>query len=571
MNIFLSLQTRLEYFFKEKRLSISVDILFLLCISILLIGAFLGQRPLANPDEGRYLEIPREMLLTGDFITPRLNGIKYFEKPPFFFWMEAASFSLFGLNAWAGRFVPAFLSILLTLGVYSTGRYLFNRISGLLSALSLLTCSLYFCFAHMVTLDMALTTWVGLGLLAFISGMYTLPSLKRRFLFYASAIFLAFAILTKGLVALAVPGGIIFLWLILYRKWKDLLPFYLPTSFLLFLSITVPWHVVVSLKNPEFAWFYFIREHFLRFITMEHGRHQPFWFFIPVFILGAFPWVCYFPSILFSYLKKKSFPEKEGFFLLWITVFLVFFSLSHSKLIPYILPIYPAFSIIVSQYFMSSSHFSKSSSLNFKGYLLTAFILGITGLLYAFLSEDRTEIPSNFFIFIPFLLTFLLLPCLFYYLLSSLPSNKREFLSIFFGISIFYLGLSYISPLIPYNSTKNIARYLKKEGLDAKDFVFYKSAPYDLLFYLNKTQPIPLVSWTGELSYGMQNQDTSGWTWPEESFWTRWNSSRPLCMVLKQTIYTSLYEEGKITKQPIQLPTNKKNIPMSPYVVVCNF
>lgn len=567
----LPFRAYLGRFFKGNRVPVSIDLFFLFFCSLLLLGTFLGDRPLANPDEGRYLEIPREMFLSGDFITPRLNGIKYFEKPPFFYWMEIISFSLFGVNVWAGRLVSAFLSFLLIFGVYGCSRHLFGRETGILGALSLLTCCMYFTFSHMVILDMALTAWTGLGLLFFISGMYTPPSLKRRLLFYGNSLFLSFAILTKGFVALVVPGGIIFLWLLLYKKWKDLFPLYLPSCLFIFLAVTAPWHILVSIKNPEFAWFYFVHEHFLRFTTKTHGRYQPFWFFIPVLVIGTFPWITYAFSLILASLKKRLFPEKEGFFFLWITVFFIFFSLSHSKLITYILPLFPALAIILGNYFADPTTFTAMPSRAFKGYLGLAFILGLGGMLYAFLSEDRTEIPQRFFYFIPFLMIFLLSPCLIYVFLSSLHQNKREFFSIFFGISLFYLGLSYCSPLIPYNSTQRLANLLKNKNLKETDIVFYHAYPYDLSFYLNRPTPIPLVSWVGELSYGMKHETRLDWIWSEQRFWKEWNSSKPLCAVLKENLYVSLAKENKIIQPPLSSSFSEKNVPSSPYVMVCNF
>ena len=567
----LPFRAYLGRFFKGSRVPVSTDLFFLFFCSLLLLGAFLGDRPLANPDEGRYLEIPREMFLSGDFITPRLNGIKYFEKPPFFYWMEIASFSLFGVNVWAGRIIPAVLSFLLVFGVYGCSRYLFDRETGILSALALLTCCMYFTFSHMVILDMGLAAWTGLGLLSFISGMYTLPSVKRRLLFYSSSVFLSFAILTKGFVALVVPGGIIFLWVLLYKKWKDLLPLYLPSYLFIFLCITAPWHILVSIKHPEFAWFYFIHEHFLRFTTTTHGRYQPLWFFVPVFVLGAFPWITYVFSLIFSSLKKRLFPEKEGFFFIWMVVFFVFFSLSHSKLITYILPLFPALGIILGHYFADPTKFTAMPSCAFKGYLGLAFILGLGGMLYSFLSEDRTEIPQKFFYFIPFLMIFLLSPCLIYVFLSSLSQNKREFFSIFFGISLFYLGLSYCSPLIPYNSTQHLANLLKSKGLTETDIVFYHAYPYDLSFYLNKAHPIPLVSWRGELSYGMEHETKIDWVWSEKQFWDVWNTPKPLCAVLKENMYATLAKEKKMLQPLVTASPSEKSISSSPYVVVCNF
>jgi 4-amino-4-deoxy-L-arabinose transferase-like glycosyltransferase len=273
--------------------AVLIDIILLVSLGALLIMPFMGARPLANPDEGRYMNIPREMLATGDWVTPRLNGVKYFEKPVFFYWMEAVSQSLFGTTEFAGRLVPFLLGLLGIIGVYLAGFKLYDRRTGLYSALILLTSTLYFVFSNMILLDLAVSVFLSLGLFMFYAGFNTQPSYKRRLLFYGTSAFLALAVLTKGLMALAIPGLIIPIWLSITKRWRDLLPIYLPTNLLIFFLLAGPWHILVGLKNPEFWWFYFVHEHFLRFTTTIHGRYQPFWFFIPVFLLGFFPWISY--------------------------------------------------------------------------------------------------------------------------------------------------------------------------------------------------------------------------------------------------------------------------------------
>ena len=147
-----------------------IDTLFLLFFLGTLYFILLGTRPLFVPDEGRYAEIAREMVTTGDYLTPYLNGIKYFEKPILFYWLESLAIKTMGLNLWSLRSVNAFLGILGCLLTYITGRQLYNRTTGLLAALILGTSMLYFIMAHMISLDLTVTVFLSTCLYAFILG-----------------------------------------------------------------------------------------------------------------------------------------------------------------------------------------------------------------------------------------------------------------------------------------------------------------------------------------------------------------------------------------------------------------
>ena len=175
------------------------DCFWLALFLCLLFGWMLGSRALGVPDEGRYSEIPREMLWFHDFITPHLDGIKYFEKPPLLYWMQAGMMSWFGVNEWALRVPTAIMAGVGCLSTYATGRFLFDRRTGVLAALLLATSPLYFVMARSITTDMTVSVWITLTLFSFIVAMNLSPdSLAQRnmcWLMFASA---ALAVLTKG-------------------------------------------------------------------------------------------------------------------------------------------------------------------------------------------------------------------------------------------------------------------------------------------------------------------------------------------------------------------------------------
>ena len=258
------------------------DIILLTLLLSLLFAIGLGRRALWEPDEGRYVEIPREMVQTGDYVTPRLNGVKYFEKPVLFYWLEAGAIRVFGIKEWSMRLWPVLFAIMGCLAVYAAGRKLYDRRTAWLAAVVLATTPLYYFLGRTVTLDMPVSSLLTLALLAFLVGTREPPGKSRRNYFWAFYAFAALATLAKGLIGLVIPAMIIGVWIMILNEWRLLKSIYLPSGLLLFLVIAAPWHIAAARDNPEFAYFYFVHEHFLRYLTKTHHRYQPPWFFIPV-------------------------------------------------------------------------------------------------------------------------------------------------------------------------------------------------------------------------------------------------------------------------------------------------
>jgi 4-amino-4-deoxy-L-arabinose transferase-like glycosyltransferase len=320
--------------FSEKRKRLLVLGIALLILMVYFVP--LGRHGLLEPDEGRYAEIPREMIESGDFVTPRLNYVKYFEKPVMLYWMNAASFLAFGENEFAARFPTALCAVLGALITALFCASIFGRragaVAGAVTALSLL----YFAIGTITLTDMPLSLFMTAALCAFYYGH--IKNDRRWFLaFYASV---ALGLLSKGLVAIVLPGGIIFWYIIFTRKWRLILDaLYLP-GIALFFVIAVPWFYMVSRENPDFLYFFFIREHFLRYATKIHSRYEPFWFFIPMIPVGLLPWTGFFFSLFSreSVLRSpddKNVKDANIYLLCWFTVIFAFFSFSSSKLIPY--------------------------------------------------------------------------------------------------------------------------------------------------------------------------------------------------------------------------------------------
>ena len=329
------------------------DLATILLLAGLWFCALLGVRPLGNPDEGRYSEIPREMAVTGDFVTPRLNGVKYFEKPPLVYWLSALTFRQFGVNEFTARIWGAIFSVAGVALTYAAGRAIHGRAAGIWAAVVLSTTSMYYVLSQIILLDMAVAVTMSGALFSFILVMRKPPGQARFAMFMAFYAFMALATLSKGLIGIAIPGAIIFLWVLLLNRWRALWPIYPISGTALLLGIAAPWHVFAARANPDFLNFYFVHEHWLRFTTRIHGRYEPWWYFLPVFAVGLFPWVFFAAPVWRDSLaggwKARRNNGESWFFVLWVVFVIAFFSKSQSKLIPYILPVFPPAAILIGR------------------------------------------------------------------------------------------------------------------------------------------------------------------------------------------------------------------------------
>lgn len=326
---------------------------FALLVALTLLWfANLDYRRLVHPDEGRYAEIPREMVVSGDWVTPRLDGIKYFEKPVLQYWLTAAAYEAFGVHHWTARLWPAFAGWLGVLFVGYAGLRLGGPEQGLYSAAALGGCLWYVLNAHILTLDAGVTLWmsVGLGSL-FIAQRASATVGERRAWMWGSWAALALATLSKGLIGIVLPGAALVVYTLATRDWALWRRLHIVSGLAVFLALATPWFTIVSLRNPEFFGFFFIHEHFTRFLTTEHRRTGAWWYFIPILLAGILPWL----TVLLWTAKRMwtdAASEANGFnwqrfALVWSAVIFVFFSVSESKLPSYILPMFPALALLV--------------------------------------------------------------------------------------------------------------------------------------------------------------------------------------------------------------------------------
>ena len=328
-------------------------LLLFAAIAALWLG-FLEVRGLYFPDEGRYAEIPREMLETGDWVTPRLNGIQYFEKPPLQYWMTAATFAVAGEDEWTARLWPAVAGLLAAVAVLLTARRLLSRRAGWMAGAALGSSWGYFLGTQFVTLDMSLTAFMTGALCAFMVAQDARTDARgrRRFMLLAWAL-CAFAMLTKGIVGVALPVMAVAVYTLVVRDFALLRRLHIGLGTVVFLAIAAPWFVLAELRNPGFADFFFVHEHLMRYIQPVHRRVGPWWYFIPIGIAFLLPW---FPAMVAAMWHAWRRPRPAAvrtfdaprFAWCFAGVIFVFFSLSSSKLPAYIMPAIPAVAFAVA-------------------------------------------------------------------------------------------------------------------------------------------------------------------------------------------------------------------------------
>lgn len=333
-------------------------LLYALLAAILYLPA-LGRSALWEPDEGRYAEIAREMVLTNDYVTPRDNWVRYFEKPPLVYWAESAMIKLLGPEELAIRLPAALASVAEVTVTGVLAETMFGPAVGLAAALVLASCPLVFGFARFATLDPPLAFFMTAALAAFWASARapTFDSKAGRRWFVLAGALIALGTLTKGLVAPVLTGAIALAWILTERRAKEIVRMPWLKCIALYAAITVPWFVLVALRNPGFAHFFFIHEHIDRYLdSHEHGWGP--YFFVVVTAGGMWPWICFVPLGIRELLRgdrakteaaARERPDARSslrFLLLWFSIILVFFSIPRSKLGSYILPGIPPLAII---------------------------------------------------------------------------------------------------------------------------------------------------------------------------------------------------------------------------------
>jgi 4-amino-4-deoxy-L-arabinose transferase-like glycosyltransferase len=325
----------------------------LIALAVLCFASFfvrLGHLPMIGPDEPRYTEIAREMYETRDWITPRLGGMHWFEKPALTYWLVASGFQLFGVSELTARLPIALFSSFGVFLLFWFGRRLFTTRFGYLSAGTLVTSSIWVGFSRAATFDLPLAVSLEIALLAFFVWFRE----RKDAFWYACCFGMGLAMLAKGLVGIVLPAAIIGLFLLLTRNLGLLLkrPKLLLFGVSVFVATSATWYAPMFLRHGQEFWQeFFVAHHFQRFLTNKFKHPQPFYFFTVIALLGCLPWSFVFVAQVGATLKRwRELLGKQSLLLflwLWVIVIVGFFSISTSKLTGYILPVFPAIALLI--------------------------------------------------------------------------------------------------------------------------------------------------------------------------------------------------------------------------------
>ncbi len=331
-------------------------------------------RPLLDPDEGRYAEIPREMLASGDWITPRFDGLKYFEKPPLQYWATAGSFAAFGVSEWSSRLWSVGLAFACLPLVWLWTARLYGRRAALIALTALAVSPFFAIVGHINLLDGAFTFFLTAAVFAFTLAQSSpvRSAAERRWMLIAWGA-AALAVLSKGIVVGVLTGGALISYTLAGRDSRPWGRLHLIPGLALFLLVSAPWFIVVSVRNRSFPGFFFVHEHFERFLTTVHQRVEPWWYFLPLLLLAVLPWVAPLVRACRGGWAGGGGEAGAGqagggefrplrFLLIYAAVTLVFFSASGSKLAPYILPILPVLAAVTGGMSAADADFARRAA-----------------------------------------------------------------------------------------------------------------------------------------------------------------------------------------------------------------
>jgi 4-amino-4-deoxy-L-arabinose transferase-like glycosyltransferase len=514
--------------------------------------ATLASRPLFDPDEGRYAEIPREMLRGGDWVIPHLNGLAYIEKPPLQYWATSVSYRVLGVSEFAARLYTALTALGTACVVWLVACRLWSPAAGARAAAVLAGMLIFVVLGQLLTLDMSLTFYMTLSLGGFLLAQQSIRPQRWMLLAWAAA---ALGVLTKGLVAAAIPVAVLILYSLYARDvtpWRRLcIAWGLP----LFFAVTVPWHWLAARRLSDFLEFFFIHEHVARYLTPVSDRQQPWWFFGGVFLAGSMPWTFSALRVVAGGWRRRGQggaapgigPSSRGgefqpalFLWIWVIFIGVFFSCSDSKLMPYILPLMPALALAIA------ALPEPTLKRDFRFTAILTLMVGL-GLGLASFRWDHVIAPSERGA---------------YFLLLASPLKEMALLLTVSGAFVLtrcarhatragvFLGVGWcLAWLLLVRSAALVAPVYSGAGLAAalpdsqRNAPFYSVGTYDqsLTFYLRRT--VTLVAYRGELDYGLKRKPDAAIADVAE-FIPRWTSQPSAFAVMEKSMFDDLKSRG---------------------------
>ena len=522
-------------------------VLLLLAIYALIWFGTLNYRHLIPSDEGRYAEMAREMLVTGDWVTPRYNSYQYFEKPPLQIWATAFAFKIFGIGDWQARLWTALTGFITILFIGLTSARIYGARTGWLAAVVLASSPMWIIGGHFNSLDMGLSAFLLAALCSLLLSQTSNNQNASRQWMWVCWIMMGLATLSKGLIGAALPLMVLIVYSISSWNWKIWRQLSLVSGLIIFLVITAPWFVLVSNRNPNFAEFFFIHEHLQRFTDDAHSRTGPIYYFIPLLLIGFLPWVFQIPGAISQAWRESKRGFSSAWLLVcWFVVIFGFFSVSHSKLPGYIMPIFPALAMLVG--YRLNHNLGQMNVLKFTWQLQTLAFVILGGIGFVFLdkvgAQARPDEIAAYTSYVSWIIAALiaLIVCS---LLSTWQAKRNGLTS----IASFAMGF-FLCAIIAGTGHETLGRAVS--GVDLADRVklsipekvnFYSVRILDhtMPFYLGRT--MIMVEDPDELQFGV-SQEPNLWLPTLDAFIVRWKEDPSSYALMVPEQYVQLQQQG---------------------------
>ncbi len=491
---------------------------------------------LAEPDEARYAEIPREMLASGDLVTPRLNGVPYFEKPPLLYWANAASLHLFGETPWAARLPTRLFGLGTVLVLLFGTAAIWGWPAGLAAAILYLASPAGFVFSRVVLTDAPLTFFFTATLfLARATILEREARLRCAALSALAGLAAGGGFLSKGLVAIVLPGAILIFWCLATRRARHLSSLLLGPALPVFLLAAAPWFILAERRTPGFLQFFFIHEHFQRFATPVAQRSGPIYYFVLVFVAGSLPALPFFFATLKRTRDWRRWRDEDPdafFFLLGFAVVFFFFSLSRSKLPPYLLPAFPVAAALAARALIGARPRTTAGTAPWRASALLATLLPA----WVLLDPTARAWVRDFHLVALAIggLSILLIGAWAAPRLSR-RSTAAALLSLAAGWTGFGLMAALAWPRIPpatalHDFSAAAAAAARDTGAKVVCYQTYiQGLPWAL------KSPVPVADYTGELEpqFEPDPKVRQALFWTREKFWSEWKSGKRALAVIR--------------------------------------